>query len=119
MRLAFLAICAALAGTGGWSAPVQASDWGCEVLLCLSNPGGATQFPQCVAPISKLWSQLAMGKSFPTCTGGGVASAKVYNQKSPTRRYVTMTYSDGSRKTYSLANIESVPAGSIEQASRP
>lgn len=106
MRQAFLAIIAALGTTGVWEAPAHASDWGCEILLCLSNPGGATQFPRCVPPISKLWSELAMGKAFPTCTGGGVIKAKVYNNYSPSRRYVAMTFSDGTQKTYSLATIE-------------
>ena len=115
MQRAFLTICAVAGLTGGWSAPVRASDWGCEVLLCLSNPGGATQFTQCVAPITKLWSQLAMGKSFPTCTGGGVLKAKVYNQSSPSRRFVVMTFSNGTQRRYSLANIETVPSGETNQ----
>lgn len=36
----------------------QATDWGCEVVLCLSNPGGPTQFAE--------WRELAEGHSFPT-----------------------------------------------------
>ena len=108
MRRAVMTIIAVLGTTVGWTAPVHASNWGCEVLLCLSNPGGATQFPQCVPSITKLWSDLAMGKAFPTCTGGGVIKAKVYNQSSPSRRYVAMTFSDGTQKTYSLADSEAV-----------
>lgn len=39
----------------------QANDWGCEVILCLSNPGGPTQFAECRPPIQKLWRELAEG----------------------------------------------------------
>lgn len=42
-------------------------DWGCEVLLCLSNPAGPTAVAQCVPPIRRLWRHLARGKAFPTC----------------------------------------------------
>ncbi|WP_349436779.1 hypothetical protein [Pararhizobium sp. A13] len=47
----------------------QASDWGCQVILCLSNPGSPTQFAECRPPIQKLWRELAKGHSFPTCSG--------------------------------------------------
>lgn len=50
-----------------------ADDWGCQVLLCLSNPGGPEQYSACVPPIEKLWSALRHGDPFPTCdfgTGG-------------------------------------------------
>ncbi|API61328.1 hypothetical protein ACFSUK_02550 [Sphingobium scionense] len=87
-------------------APALASDFGCQVLLCLSNPGGPTQYQQCVPPISKLWRQLALGKPFPSCTAGGVVKTKVRNKDSSTRRRVEMTYADGRVVTYSLAGIE-------------
>lgn len=54
----------------------QADEWGCEVLLCISNPGGATEFPECRPPIERLWSHLAKGRAFPTCSGLGVSTAK-------------------------------------------
>ena len=47
------------------------SDWGCEVLLCLANPGSPTEFAECVDPIEKLWDHLAKGRSFPKCSMGG------------------------------------------------
>ncbi|WP_425572695.1 hypothetical protein [Paraburkholderia heleia] len=57
------------------SAPsvAHADDWGCQVLLCLSNPGGPEQYSECVPPIEKLWSALRHGDPFPACdfrTGG-------------------------------------------------
>lgn len=47
----------------------RADDWGCQVILCLSNPGSSTQYAECQPPIRKLWSELAKGRSFPTCSG--------------------------------------------------
>jgi hypothetical protein len=93
---------AMLAAGGGWSAPAAAGDWGCEVLLCLSNPGGPTQYAACVPPIDRLWARLALGGSFPTCAGGGVTGAEVRDRSSATRRHVTMTFSDGHRQDYPL-----------------
>lgn len=51
--------------------PAHADDWGCKVILCLSNPGGPTQFEACRPPIERLWRDLAKGRSFPTCSGVG------------------------------------------------
>lgn len=45
----------------------HADDWACEVVLCLSNPQGATAVKECVPPIKKLWRELAKGHAFPTC----------------------------------------------------
>jgi predicted amidohydrolase len=46
----------------------RANDWGCQVILCLSNPGGPTQYAECRPPIQKLWRELAKGHSFPACS---------------------------------------------------
>lgn len=60
--------------------PSLASDWGCQVILCLSNPGGPMQYGECVAPIKKLYKRLARGKSFPSCSGAGYSvSQPVYD----------------------------------------
>lgn len=53
----------------------HADEWGCQVALCLSNPGGPTQFAECRPPIHKLWRWLAKGRSFPTCSGIGFQSS--------------------------------------------
>jgi len=92
-------------------APAHANDLGCQVLLCLSNPGGATQYAQCVAPMTKLWQRLATGGAFPVCSGGGVSGTKVYDRNSSTRRRVVMTFANGSRQSYSLAGIDRLPGG--------
>jgi hypothetical protein len=54
----------------------RADDWGCQVILCLSNPGGSTQYAECQPPIHKLWSELAKGHSFPTCSGVGFQASR-------------------------------------------
>jgi hypothetical protein len=46
---------------------VYASEYGCKVLLCLANPGGPTQYAECVPPICQLWHDLSHGRSFPSC----------------------------------------------------
>lgn len=51
-----------------------ASDWGCQVILCLSNPGGPEQYSECVPPVEKLWSALRHGDPFPTCDFGASGS---------------------------------------------
>ena len=50
--------------------PAYASDYGCNVLLCLSNPasnGGAEGVPECVQPIEQLYDDLDHGRPFPSC----------------------------------------------------
>ncbi len=65
----------ALASTVFFAAPAPASDWGCQVLLCISNPGGPMQYAACVPPITQLYDVLRSGGSFPTCTGIGFSSS--------------------------------------------
>jgi hypothetical protein len=62
----FLRLC--LSTTAWLAMPTYASDWGCQVLLCLSNPAGATAVKECVPPIKKLYRHLAKGRAFPSCT---------------------------------------------------
>ncbi|ASQ12384.1 hypothetical protein NKZ03_11130 [Sinorhizobium meliloti] len=54
----------------------RADDWGCQVILCLSNPGGPTQYAECRPPIEKLWRALAKGHSFPACSGVGYQASR-------------------------------------------
>lgn len=54
----------------------HADNWGCEVIICLSNPGGPTEFAACRPPIEKLWTHLAKGHSFPTCSGVGFSASQ-------------------------------------------
>lgn len=77
--------------------PAIASDWGCQVVLCLATPGSPTTYSECVPPITKLWNVLALGGSFPTCTGVGIATRKVRHGYS-----LSVTQSDGSTSRYAL-----------------
>jgi hypothetical protein len=56
--------------------PASADDWGCKVLLCLSNPGGPTEFDACKPPIDQLRKHLRKGRSFPTCSGAGFTTSQ-------------------------------------------
>jgi hypothetical protein len=56
-----------------WSLPLtaQADDWGCQVLLCLSDPRGPRTEAPCRPPIDRLYRALAKGHAFPVCTLAG------------------------------------------------
>lgn len=53
----------------------QADEWGCQVLLCLSNPNGPMAVAECVPPISRLFHHLAKGGGMPTCEQSGSSRA--------------------------------------------
>lgn len=53
------------------SNPVFSSDWGCQVLLCLSNPKGPEAVSECVPPIERLWEALWNGDGMPSCDTNG------------------------------------------------
>lgn len=77
--LFFRAIVAALGSASLYTISersARADDWGCQVILCLSNPGGPTQYGECRPPIEKLWRSLARGHSFPACSGVGFQSSR-------------------------------------------
>ena len=59
------------------SSSAQAEDlWGCEVLLCLSNPDGPEAVSECQPPIERLRRHLRHGHPFPSCPSGGSSYAK-------------------------------------------
>ncbi|MBW6533007.1 hypothetical protein KZ820_19870 [Sphingomonas sp. RRHST34] len=99
----YLAV-AGLASASMASAPARAADstWACEVLLCASNPGGWMQFAECVPPIRKLISHLAVGGGFPTCSAGGVRKADHTKPRNGRQGYVVMTMTDGTRTRYTV-----------------
>lgn len=80
MRTSFVPAFVAAATVASFSlvfdSKARADDWGCQVILCLSNPGGPTQYAECRPPIQKLWRHLAKGRSFPTCSGVGFRSSR-------------------------------------------
>jgi hypothetical protein len=44
---------------------------GCEVLLCLAAPNGWSNISQCVPPMEQLFTSLAEGHAFPSCSMAG------------------------------------------------
>ena len=46
---------------------VAASDTGCKIVLCVSNPGGARQYAECHKPIDVLENCLKHHKPIPKC----------------------------------------------------
>lgn len=68
--------------------PAKADDWGCEVLLCLSNPAGPMAVAACVPPIQRLYRAIFKPRPdpFPTCD----MAVNVKGQRS----YATPQYND-------------------------
>lgn len=103
--IGLIAACAALSID---PSPASADDgsWPCEVLLCLSNPGGATEFAECLPPIRKLATHMASFKPFPVCTAGGVSAARYTPpSRSGQSGLIEMLFADGSTKTYVINPI--------------
>src|SRR3546814_7631375 len=72
---------------------MRISDWSSDV--CSSD-----LYPACVPPITKLWRVLALGGSFPTCTGGGIAKTKYKKPDDGRPGRLTVTWTDGRQQTY-------------------
>lgn len=85
-RMLQAAIAAAAAGSAlaqpapvpDWLRAMGRSDYGCEVLLCLANPGGPWALPQCAPSMSRLARDLAAGRGFPTCSMAGGPGGRSY-----------------------------------------
>jgi hypothetical protein len=67
----------------------HADDWGCQVLLCLSDPRGPRTEAACRPPIDRLYRALAKGHAFPVCTlagspqAGGAYAQRVFDPYDP------------------------------------
>ncbi len=49
-----------------------ADDWGCQVMLCMSNPAGPMAVAQCVPPMQRLYDAMSRkGFQWPTCDLAG------------------------------------------------
>ena len=48
-------------GTAMSSQQARADQWGCEVLLCMSNPAGPEAVSQCAPPMERFYSVLVNG----------------------------------------------------------
>ena len=58
--------CFSVAVTALCAQPAHADEWGCEVLLCMSNPAGPEAVGQCVPPMQRFYNVLKHGGSRPT-----------------------------------------------------
>lgn len=48
--------------------PGYADDWGCQVMLCMSNPAGPMAVAECVPPMQRLYEAMShKGFHWPTC----------------------------------------------------
>lgn len=106
------------------SAGAKASDWGCEVLLCLANPGSPTEFAECVSPITRLWNALRKvhPDPFPTCDmadgNDGSSYAKLVNNAfdpcpeglSPSNGGVVVEGTRNPNGTFNITQPETVSA---------
>lgn len=113
-----LALMAALLAT-----PAAASDYGCKVLLCLSNPGGPREFVECHPPIDQLYEDLKKGRPFPTCDEAGNNYARRVHDpfdpcpegtKAATRSSHVTTgqkQSNGRLSTHQRAAVSEAPGG--------
>ncbi|MER9944111.1 hypothetical protein NKJ70_19520 [Mesorhizobium sp. M0092] len=71
----FLVSAAAVAGAAALPSQSQASEWGCQVLLCLSGEWQGT--PSCHPPIYKLIAAMkAPGFNWPTCPQANSSAAR-------------------------------------------
>jgi hypothetical protein len=49
-----------------------ADDWGCQVMLCMSNPAGPMAVAECVPPMQRLYDAMSRkGFQWPTCAQAG------------------------------------------------
>lgn len=75
MLKCFLVSAAAVAGAAALPSQSQASEWGCQVLLCLSGDWQGT--PSCHPPIYKLIAAMkAPGFNWPTCPQANSSAAR-------------------------------------------
>jgi hypothetical protein len=106
-----------------WAPQARADNWGCEVLLCLSNPAGPMAVQECVPPIQRLYRAIFKWRPdpFPTCVmsnGANSATGGNYAFVAPPSYYdecPTGTSSVG-QGTYAAAGRRATPE---EQAAMP
>ena len=87
-----------LVGTMSLTAmPARADEFGCTVLLCLSNPAGWASVKECVAPVQKLLNVLRGRGAFFCDTGSSSFGGVVVSQgKKPADRWIQWTDASGS-----------------------
>ena len=58
------------------SVSCRADDFGCSVLMCLSNPAGWSAVPACVTPVTRMLSLLRSNNSF-SCDAAGNSNSNI------------------------------------------
>lgn len=92
-------------------ASAHADDWGCEVLLCMSNPAGPMAVSACVPPITRLFDHLRHGGSFPTCAMGGSGNTGATHSFSNPRGNCPEQYTDWDWVEYGHSTRRWEPVG--------
>ena len=80
--------------------PAHANDYGCRVLLCLSNPGGPMEYSECVPPITRLYRDLARGRPMPTCPEAGFNGGSIGWDAMKRPVYVDLSLPDGVKRVW-------------------
>lgn len=111
LKVGISSVASAALATVLMPAPAHASDWGCQVALCLANPGGPTQYASCVPPITKLWQALASGSPMPDCIEGGIK--KLVVKKVHGVQMVTETLANGTKTTIALGSNPPPPPAPV------
>ena len=79
------------------SSLVKADEWGCTVLLCLSNPAGPTSVPECVPPVEELLAVIRSG-GVPQCESGGTNAVNLQISRGPKAKNRWFEFSDSTGK---------------------
>ena len=78
------------------SVAARADEFGCTVLLCLSNPAGWATVTECVAPVQKMLNILRGRGSFVCDTGSsGVGGVVVSQGRKAADRWIQWTDASG------------------------
>ena len=76
---------AALAAGSLYASSAPASEWGCQVLLCVSGSWQAT--PSCHPPMNRLIAAMKLpGFSWPTCPDANSSAARNGTSTTPARK---------------------------------
>ncbi|MCW5223630.1 hypothetical protein D5041_21365 (plasmid) [Verminephrobacter aporrectodeae subsp. tuberculatae] len=88
MKLSRVLTAVSISFSATFSSVAHADDWGCEVLLCLSNPDGPMAVAQCVPPIKRLYAAIFKWKPdpFPSCD--------MATSQDGTRSYASVEYNN-------------------------
>ena len=79
------------------STQVKADEWGCTVLLCLSNPAGPSAVVECAAAVERLWTVIRSGGS-PQCDSNGTDAVNLQISRGAKSRDRWFEFTDSTGK---------------------